>query len=79
MQDIDQLIQSDKPWAAQRAQMALAIMNQAQMGQISRDEARELLEDLVRTDALEAEADDMQTKAMLVTAIYGFTQILSAV
>lgn len=77
MQELDHLIQSDKPWAQKRAEMALNIMNQAQLGAISKDEARELLEDLVRTDALEAEADDMQVKAMLVTAIWGLSQVLA--
>jgi hypothetical protein len=76
MTDLDQLLHSDKPWVQQRAQMALEIVNQRQTGQISGDEARELLADLVRTDVLEAEADDLQMKTFLVTAIYGIAEIM---
>ena len=63
------LVNSGKPWAAKRAQMALEIQEQLNAGNLSPDEAAELLEDLIRTDALEKEADDIETKAMLVSAI----------
>jgi hypothetical protein len=76
MTDLDQLLHSDKPWVQQRAQMALQIVNQRQLGQISGDEARELLEDLVRTDVLEAEADDLEMKTFLVSSIFAIAQIM---
>jgi len=76
MSDIYQLAQSDKPWVAQRAQMALELQAQYSNGQISPDEYKELLEDLVRTDVLDSEADDMHTKTMLVYAVYGLAQIV---
>jgi hypothetical protein len=76
MTDLDQLLHSDKPWVQQRAQMALQIVNQRQLGQISGDEARELLEDLVRTDVLEQEADDLEMKTFLVSSIYALVQIM---
>jgi hypothetical protein len=76
MSDLYQLAQSDKPWVAQRAQMALELQAQYSSGQISPDEYKELLEDLVRTDVLDSEADDMHTKTMLVYAVYGLAQIV---
>ena len=76
MSDLYQLAQSDKSWVAQRAQMALQLQEQHARGDITNDEYKELLEDLVRTDVLDAEADDMHTKAMLVYAIYGLSQIV---
>jgi hypothetical protein len=76
MSDLYQLAQSDKPWVAQRAQMALELQAQYSSGQISLDEYKELLEDLVRTDVLDSEADDMHTKTMLVYAVYGLAQIV---
>lgn len=76
MSDIYQLAQSDKPWVAQRAQMALELQAQYSNGQISPDEYKELLEDLVRTDVLDSEADDMHTKTMLVYAVYGLAQVV---
>jgi phage tail tape-measure protein len=74
--DLYQLAQSDKPWVAQRAQMALQLQEQYAQGNMSTDEYKELLEDLVRTDVLDSEADDMHTKTMLVYAIYGLAQVV---
>jgi phage tail tape-measure protein len=74
--DLYQLAQSDKPWVAQRAQLALQLQEQYAQGSISTDEYKELLEDLVRTDVLDSEADDMHTKTMLVYAIYGLAQVV---
>ena len=76
MSDIYKLAQSGKPWVAQRAQMALALADQHARGDITNDEYKELLEDLVRTDVLDAEADDMHTKTMLVYAVYGLAQVV---
>ena len=76
MSDLYQLAQSDKPWVAQRAQMALSLADQYSRGDLSASEYKELLEDLVRTDVLDAEADDMHTKTMLVYAVYGLAQVV---
>lgn len=66
---LSDLAKSNKSWAAKRARMALEIQEQLNVGNLSQDEARELLEDLVRTDALDKEADDIETKALLVSAV----------
>jgi hypothetical protein len=76
MSDLYQLAQSDKPWAAQRAQMALALLDQHARGDIDNDEFKELMEDLIRTDTLDAEADDMHTKTMIVQAIWVASKIV---
>ena len=70
MSDLYQLAQSDKPWVAQRAQMALQLQEQHARGDIDNSEYAELMQDLVRTDVLEGEADDMHMKTMLVQAIW---------
>ena len=64
-----------RPWAAERAQYALAITEQYQGGGISAGEYKELMLDLVRMDRLDAEADDLQTKTLLVNAIYAVAQV----
>jgi hypothetical protein len=69
------LAQNGRPWAAQRAAFALEIAQQFQQGAISESEYKELLLDLVRTDKLEEEADDIETKTMLVSAIYVLAQV----
>lgn len=70
---LHEVINSGQPWAAERAQMALQIAEALQTNQISQDEARALLEDLVNTEKLEAEGADLQLRAALV---FGVTQVL---
>lgn len=62
-------------WAAERAQTALLIAQAFGKGQIEEDEFKELMADLVRADKLDEEADDLETKTMLVTAVYAVAQI----
>jgi polyhydroxyalkanoate synthesis regulator phasin len=76
MQELLHCANSEKGWAAERAQVALQIAEALQQGQINPSEAKELLEDLVRTDKLDAEADDIQLKTMLVTGIYAIIQVI---
>jgi hypothetical protein len=64
-----------RPWAAERAQFVLMITEQHQAGQISQSEYHELLQDVLRTDRLDSEADDLELKTALVTAIYAVAQV----
>jgi hypothetical protein len=63
------IISSGKPWAAERAQMALAIMEQYEGGGLSLEEYQELMQDLVRSDVLNAQADDQDLKNLLVSCV----------
>ena len=63
------IIGSGRPWAVSRAEMALAINDQYQGGGLDAGEYTELMEDLVRSDRLNKEADDVELKAMLVSAV----------
>ena len=58
-----------RPWAEQRAQMALEITQAYQNGDVSESEYQALMADLIASDRLNAEADDMDVKNMLVTCI----------
>lgn len=71
---LHEVINSRQPWAAERAQYALQVAEALQTNQISQDEARAILEDLINTEKLEAAGADMQLKAALV---FGVTQIIS--
>jgi len=71
---LHEVINSGQPWAAERAQYALQIAEALQNGQVSQDEARALLEDLIATEKLEAEGADLQLRAALV---FGVTQVIS--
>jgi hypothetical protein len=66
----------DKGWAATRAAMTIAITEQYQGGGLDRSEYEEMLRDLVRMDKLDAEADDIELKTMLVSAIYAVAQVV---
>lgn len=70
MQELQAIANCDKPWAAQRAQYALHLNQAFQQGEVSADEYKALLEDLVRTDILNHEADDVELKTMLVQCVY---------
>lgn len=74
-QQLQEIAQCGRPWAAERAQYALEIMGAVHEGAVSMSEFQELMQDLVRTDRLDAEADDMELKAMLVSAIYVVGQL----
>ena len=71
---LHEVINSGQPWAAERAQYALQVAEALQTNQISQDEARALLEDLINTEKLEAAGADVQLRAALV---FGVTQVLS--
>jgi polyhydroxyalkanoate synthesis regulator phasin len=71
---LHEVINSGQPWAAERAQYALQIAEALQNGQVSQDEARAILNDLIATEKLEAEGADLQLRAALV---FGVTQVLS--
>ncbi len=70
MQELHAIANCGKPWAAQRAQYALQLNQALQQGQVSTDEYKALLEDLVRTDRLDSEADDIELKTMLVQCVW---------
>lgn len=72
-QQLLQLAGCGLPWAEQRAQMALQIAEAVQQGQMSKDEASALLQDLINTDQLNEEATNAEARAMLV---FGVTQIV---
>jgi len=68
-EQLQSIISSGKPWAAERAQMALAIMSQYEGGGLSLEEYQELMQDLVRSDVLNAQADDQDLKNLLVSCV----------
>jgi polyhydroxyalkanoate synthesis regulator phasin len=71
---LHEVINSGQTWAADRAAMALQVHEALSQGQMSQDEAREILNDLINTEKLDSEATDMQIRAALV---FGVTQIIS--
>lgn len=58
-----------RPWAEQRAQFALQITEALQKGEIDQSEYQALMADLINSDKLNAEADDMDIKNLLVSCV----------
>jgi hypothetical protein len=69
MVELHELARSGPPWARERAEMALAIMSQYEGGGLELDEYQELMRDLVRSDTLNAQADDQEVKNLLVSCV----------
>ena len=58
-----------RPWAEQRAQFALEITEAFYRREISESEYQALMADLINSDKLNAEADDMDIKNLLVSCV----------
>ena len=69
MEQLQALAGCGRPWAESRAQMALEIRAQFDAGHINASEFQELMMDLIRSDKLDAEADDLNMKSALVSAV----------
>ena len=74
MSVLSELLTSGNQWAAERAQYALQVHEAVGAGQLSPSEAKEILQDLIRTEKLEEAAADQQARAALV---FGVTQLIS--
>ena len=69
MQQLHEIAATGPGWARERAEMALAIMSQYEGGGLDLDEYQELMRDLVRSDLLNAQADDQELKNLLVSCV----------
>jgi hypothetical protein len=75
LDDLRAIAGCGRPWAADRAAFMLQITEQYNAGAINRSEYEELCRDLVRMDRLDSEADDIELKTALVSAIYVVAQL----
>jgi len=67
-------LSSSDPWIVEKAQIASEVEISLKHGAISKEEAKEILQDLIDTDALKESAADAKLKAALV---FGVTQLIS--
>lgn len=68
------VMNSGQPWAMERAQYAVQVHDAYTKGQLSANEAKEILLDLINTQKLDEASSDMQLRAALV---FGITQVIS--
>lgn len=73
---LEDLHNSGRPWAAERAQMLESYVNAFQTGQISREEYAELLTDLSRMDIIESDVNDIVLKSKLISALETAAKLL---
>ena len=68
-EQLQQIISSGRPWAVERATMALAMTEALERGELAQAEYQELMQDLIRSDVLNAQADDQDLKNLLVSCV----------
>lgn len=66
---LDDLYNSGRPWAIERAQLLESYVQAFQNNDLSRDEYAELLTDLSRLDMLEQDVNDIILKSKLMSAL----------
>jgi polyhydroxyalkanoate synthesis regulator phasin len=74
MSSLTEVTQSGQPWAAERAQYALQVQQAVANGEMTKDEAAEVLQDIVNSEDLQSIAGQDELKAALVE---GLTQLIS--
>jgi hypothetical protein len=68
-QELEHLVATAPAWAARRAQYALEITATYESGELTESEYQELMRDLVHADQFNEEADNLEIKNYLVTAV----------
>lgn len=67
---LEALKESDKPWASTRATQALEIAEQFDGGGLDEWEYQEIMLRLIDDSKLDKEADDLETKSLLISAVH---------
>jgi len=67
---LEGLSESDKTWASSRAKSALALSEQYEGGGLDEWEYQELMLKLIEDSKLDREADDLETKSLLISAVH---------
>jgi polyhydroxyalkanoate synthesis regulator phasin len=76
MDELQKLIGCGNTWAEEKAATAIELATIHGNGEISDDEYKELLQDLIRTDAISDDAKDIEFKSMLIAGVSGLLQVL---
>lgn len=79
MNELAKLLQSGYDWAVHRAADAMNIHNAFITHTLTKEQAVELLNDILDTDELNKVATDFETKTKLVNAITDLINVISAV
>lgn len=69
MEELYALMENGDDWAKEKASIALSICDAYARNDITEDEYRELLQDMVRSGEIEAEATSLEMATMVIQAI----------
>jgi hypothetical protein len=69
LEQLQWLASCGRPWAEERAQIAMQMTLQLGAGNITESEYQELMRDLINSDKLNECADDQEVKNLLVSCI----------
>jgi hypothetical protein len=69
LEQLQWLASCGRPWAEERAEIAIQMTLQLGAGAITESEYQELMQDLINSDKLNACADDQDVKNLLVSCI----------
>jgi hypothetical protein len=69
LEQLQWLASCGRPWAEERAQIAIEMTLQLNTGAITESEYQELMQDLINSDKLNECADDQDVKNLLVSCI----------
>jgi len=73
---LEQLSEAKETWVSSRAQLALSILEQYEGGGLEDMEFQDIMSRIVNDEALDREADDLETKALLITAVLGSADLI---
>ena len=74
--EFEELQASGDDWAATKVEIVKELSDAFGAGQLSKEEYKELLEDLIRTDKLDNESTNLQLKATFVEGVMGIVSAL---
>lgn len=69
MEELYALLESGDEWAKQKAMIALSIADSYAKNEISESEYKELLQDMIRSEAIDSEASSLEMATAVVRAI----------
>ena len=75
MDELKELLTSSD-WAAKRAQLAIKLTEDLNSGELSADEYKELINDLKNTDQLNLQAEELEIKVKLESAINNLLKLI---
>lgn len=75
MEQLKELLTSSD-WAAKRAQIAIKLTEDLNSGELSSDEYKELINDLKNTDQLNLQAEELEIKIKLESAINNLLKLI---